>query len=364
MSIVGTRTLRLVVQTAKGTLPLVVAATITEVGCGQTTDIDSRTLEEGGTGHSGSGGMLASASGGRAGASAGGTLGSGGGIIIVDTGGTGAFGPGRCRFTVDLPPEGVPAKPGQICSATMVPVDSNRAATVQLSGSAGMPTGSIAIAPELMGLVVGTPSVEVIDATDPSLLGLVFEAVTPSAQGFSFKTRWTRNVNLDVQAMMRITVRVSLEISCEATAPAADAAQATQLVHAVTDIHLCGGDGAPPEWVSSGSVCTVCRIIAEMAPSPIVPEKAADDLPLARVLRLRIVELARISNTIVLLAENDGGDGLEYEWHASTGTIERLAPDVIAWTLAEGMPAPQVQAAVFGADSAAVASFSFNDEAA
>jgi hypothetical protein len=168
--------------------------------------------------------------------------------------------------------------------------------------------------------------------------------------------------------MTRITVRVSLEISCGAMVPSADASgdasTATQVVHAVTDIHLCSDGRRDPEWVSSGSVCTVCRIIAEMAPSPIVPDKAADGLPLARVLRLRIIELARISNTVVLLAENDGGEGLEYEWHASAGTVERLAPDVIVWTLAEGMAAPHVQAAVWSADAAAVASFAFNDEAA
>jgi hypothetical protein len=108
----------------------------------------------------------------------------------------------------------------------------------------------------------------------------------------------------------------------------------------------------------------VCRIIAEMAPSPIVPDKAADELPLGRVLRARIIELARISNTVVLLAENDGGEGLEYEWHVSAGRVERLAPDVIAWTLAEGMAAPYAQAAIWNADAAAVASFAFNTEAA
>jgi hypothetical protein len=108
----------------------------------------------------------------------------------------------------------------------------------------------------------------------------------------------------------------------------------------------------------------VCRIIAEMAPSPIVPEKTNDALPLAQVLRLRIVELARVSNVVVLLAENDGGDGLEYEWHASAGKVEHLAPDVVAWTLEEGLDAPSIHAAVWGADGAAVASFAFNVEAA
>ena len=100
------------------------------------------------------------------------------------------------------------------------------------------------------------------------------------------------------------------------------------------------------------------------APSPIVPDKHADELPLAQALRLRIVELARVSNTIVLLAENDGGEGLEYEWLPSAGRIERLDDDVIAWTLEEGTPDPFIQAAVYGKNAAAVASFAFNDRAA
>jgi hypothetical protein len=108
----------------------------------------------------------------------------------------------------------------------------------------------------------------------------------------------------------------------------------------------------------------VCRIIAEMAPSPIVPDSTGDPLPLSQVLRLRIVELARVANVVVLLAENDGGAGLEYEWQASAGKIEHLAPDVVAWTLEEGLAAPTIHAAVWGSDAAAVASFAFNVEAA
>ena len=101
-----------------------------------------------------------------------------------------------------------------------------------------------------------------------------------------------------------------------------------------------------------------------MAPSPIVPDKHDDELPLARALRLRVVELARISNKVVLLAENDGGAGLEYEWHPSVGTLERLSPDIVIWTLEEGMPSPFIQAAVYSEDAAAVATYSFNAEAA
>jgi hypothetical protein len=265
---------------------------------------------------------------------------------------------GECRFTVELPPEGVPAQPGQICAATMMPVDSNRAAHVQLqaaNGSPGSVEGTIAIASSLLGMVVGTPKVEVIDATDPALLDFEVSDVLPNPSGFGFLGRWPGPVTFRAEDMTRITVRVTFEAACP---------DAPQVVHAVTDVHLCDLDGLPVQWVSSGSVCSVCRIIAEMAPSPIVPDAASDELPLSRVLRLRVVELARVSGTVVLLAENDGGSDVEYEWSASAGTIERLAPDVIALSAVEGVTTPFVQVAVFAADAAAVASWAFNDEAA
>jgi hypothetical protein len=152
----------------------------------------------------------------------------------------------------------------------------------------------------------------------------------------------------------RVTVRTTFDVAC-----APDGGAAKQ-VHAATDIHLCTDDTGGPAWVSSGDACVVCRIIAEMAPSPIVPDKAADGLPLARALRLRVVELARVANRVVLFAENDGGEGLDYEWHPSAGEVERLAPDVIVWTVAEGMAAPLMQVAVVGESAAAVATWAWN----
>ena len=44
--------------------------------------------------------------------------------------------------------------------------------------------------------------------------------------------------------------------------------------------------------------------------------------------------------------------------------LNRLDDDVIAWTLEEGTPDPFIQAAVYGKNAAAVASFAFNDRAA
>jgi hypothetical protein len=360
--------LRVWVRTAQGALPVVVSAAVVPAeGCSDRREVDNASREAGRGGSVG--GVGNSGSGASAGFMTAGALGAAGTPIIVpiaggpadagnpgDAGGPDAGPPGSCRYTVELPPAGVPAEPGQICAATMVPVDSNRAAHVQLqaaNGSPGSVEGTIVIAPTLLGMVVGTPKVEVIDATDPALLALDVSAVLPNPSGFGFLGRWPGPVTFRAEGMTRITVRVTFEAACP---------DAPQLVHAVTDVHLCDLDGLPVQWVSSGSVCSVCRIIAEMAPSPIVPDAGSDELPLGRVLRLRVVELARVSGTVVLLAENDGGSEVEYEWSASAGVIERLAPDVIALTAGEGVMSPFVQVAAFAADAAAVASWSFNDE--
>ena len=354
------RKLRLVVRSRRGALPMVVAVGVVSASaCGSKSGLpfaDTPSID-------------ASASGGSGGL--GGTAGAGGGIVIDagSTGGTGGAGGSElCElgdlqdYDVELPAEGVPATPGQICAATVEPVESGRAARVVLSASPGdlqSAQGFIEIDPALEQRVVGLPVIEVIDATAPALFGLAVSNVSKASGGFSFDASFadpvpTPETTFDL-SLTRMTLRISVEISCE---PSTE----TRTLHAATDVHLCIGD-QELEWVSSGERCVVCRVIAEMAPSPIVPDKRLDGLPLAHALRLRIIELARVSNTVVLLAENDGGEGLEYEWHPSAGTVERLAPDVIAWTLEDGTPAPMIQAAVYGDTAAAVASFAWNEAA-
>ena len=53
------------------------------------------------------------------------------------------------------------------------------------------------------------------------------------------------------------------------------------------------------EWVSSGTLCTV---IAERAPSPIVSDNTGDELPLGRVVSMRIIEVARAGKQVLLFA--------------------------------------------------------------
>jgi hypothetical protein len=350
------RSLRLVVRTATGTLPLVVAASVSSgVACGQSERSDGTQGNGAGAG-SGGGGAGGIASGGSGQGGGGGvipTLGGTGGTL--STGGTGGIdlcGYNCDEYVVPLPPSGMPVEPGQICAVEVVPVES-RAALITLTWEGTqMVQGHIAIAQEIS--VVGTPTVELLEASHPSLLTLQITELAPSGDGnFSFQGTFSDPLpNVDNSGgYQRMTLRVTLDVACEG---------GSRQVHSPTDVHLCMLGGTQT-WASSGETCCVCRIIAEMAPSPIVPEKHADDLPLAQALRLRIVELARVSNTIVLLAENDGGEGLDYEWVPSAGRLEKLDDDVVAWTLDEGTDYPFIQAAVYGKNAAAVASFAFND---
>ena len=377
------RRLRISVATAQGVLPVMVAASVAPTeGCAALVDDGDHAV--GGAGGSTQGGGLSGAGGsapaGAGGAThvssagTGGSSGVGGAVGFAgsfgsagSTAGTGVAGVGgdpfipeptdpmQCFFEVELPPEGVPAQPGQICAAKVVPVESNRAAAVQLARGATLQdvVGRVLLAAQLDGTVVGLPMIEVLDASHPSLLMFTVESVSPDPAGFAFRGRFADGVMLSVDGLTRVTVRVSLQVMCP---------DAPQLVHSVTDVHLCGTEQRDAEWVSSGSLCSVCRVIAEMAPSPIVPEGLSDGLPLSHVLRLRIVELARVSGSVVLLAEHDGGEGLDYDWRVTEGEVKRLSADVIAWTLPITAAAPLVQVAAFGEHGAAVSSWAFNDE--
>ena len=353
------RQLRIVVKTASGALPLVLAATVVSAeACGNSSEHTN-----------GLGGSAdATANAGHTAGMMAGAGGQGGTGIIVLQGGSGGNTTGNAgeppsdcsaqctSVQVELPEPGVPAEPGQICAATVEPIASNRAALITFEETRGQPmfNGHIAVAKELDGLVVGTPSLEVVDASNALLANMTFSGVTPVAGGFTFQAAIDEHFAVEYERYDRVTLRATLEIQCD---------DGTRLVHSANDVYFCF-DSAGFSTASIGDSCCVCRVIAEMAPSPIVPGEVHDELPLAQALRLRIVELARIGNTLILLAENDGGDGLEYEWLASAGSIEKLAPDVVQWTLAAGQLDPLLQAAVSGPRAAAVASFAFNEHVA
>ncbi|HTJ84924.1 MAG TPA: hypothetical protein VL400_24570 [Polyangiaceae bacterium] len=344
----ATRTLRLTVERSRTTWPILLVATLVpSAACGARTDLEASSSSSSGTGgQSGTGGAggdpIVSSS------STGFTTSS-----TSSTGGGAACDPSETQvfFTVEVPPEGTPATPGQICSV-MSPVESNFAARVTLSKSPGSlesATGFVAMDAALDGSVIGLPTIEVVDPAVPELGSMVASNIVAVAGGFSFDATWTASLaNIQPESWTKLRVRVTFTLACDGGE--------TRTVMSTTDIHLCIED-AMLAWVSSGDECQACEIIAEMAPSPIVPDGRRDDLPLAKAVRLRIVTLARVGDSWVLFAENDGGDGLDYAWRASGGTLTELAPDVVVWNPpADGAP-HQLQVAVAGDDGAAVASF-------
>lgn len=261
-------------------------------------------------------------------------------------------------FIVEVPPEGVPAEPGQICAAVMQPVQANRAARVTLtkySPALELAMGFVAIDPAILPDLVGAPTITAIDAWNPNLMPMQVSNIQPTAGGFSFHAEWPAPLNVGPESWSRVTVKTTMEVKCDPQG------MTTRLVESVTHINLCAEVAGDVVWVSSGDECNACDIIAEMAPSPIVPEKKGDDLPLGRALRLRVVPLSRVGRKAVLLAENDGGDGQSYAWAPSAGDIEVLADDIIVWTVPPGPGPYLLQAAVHGDDAAAVATYTWQE---
>ncbi len=267
-------------------------------------------------------------------------------------------GPGATEQTVivSLPPPNVPADPGVLCSINVSPVGSNDAARVTLtaySPKAETAIGYIAVPSQLQPLIVGQPALTVVQATDPALFGMQVAAMGKTAGGYTFQASWPSAFGQNPGAI-QMTVKTSFAIKC--------ADGGTQTVEALTILDLCI-DGNTVDWASSGDSCTICTLIAEMAPSPIVSDNRGDEMPLGRVIRLRVRELARVGRSLLLLAENDGGEGTEHEWSASAGEIALVASDVALWRIPErerDVGEPAIQVAVWNDTGAAVASYAWD----
>ncbi|MDF2691846.1 MAG: hypothetical protein K0S65_229 [Labilithrix sp.] len=255
-------------------------------------------------------------------------------------------------YIVEIPEAGTPADPGQLC-AVPSPVVSNVAARVTLSdysSNGETAKGFIAVAPAVEPTLVGLPKLTVKSPTYPELEEMVVTNLTKVAGGFQFDAQWPKGV--PYWGNVQMTIETSFTITC--------ADGGTTTVSALTKLDLCCDDKVGYEWVSSGDACTICEVIAEMAPSPIVSDKTGDDLPLGMVLRLRVVEVARAGRQVLLFADNDAGAGSQYEWRVSEGLLERVSDDVMLWTLPEEMgPAPFGQVAVWNDAGAAVENFVF-----
>jgi hypothetical protein len=216
--------------------------------------------------------------------------------------------------------------------------------------------GHITIAPEIAGLVVGMPTVEVTSkspdsAADPSISNL-----RADKDGFAFDVVWSPSGPGEI-CMIGVEpnwiFRTALRLQCGGQ---------ERVVESFTVVAICGGYS----WASSGDRCDECAVVCEMAPSPIVPRGVGDALPLGSALSVVIRPLVRVGGTLVLLANHAPRDGLAYAWQVSAGTIEQLDRDVVLWRLpcAGKKQAHIAQVAVTGEDLAAVASFRWDRPAA
>jgi hypothetical protein len=326
--------------------PVLVAITVVAAACGSEVVLPS---SSGGGG--GAGGTTTTVS-------SGGTGGTGG--LNLGGFGTGAGPTSICdeiggfetSFTVTVPVEGVPADAGQICAVSMGPVESNQAARVTLlkdPQDLHLASGEVVVDPALLPDVVGLPTIDVATSPDPQLSQMTVSNVQPTATGFSFDAAWPEPLVVGPFQEAMLILRTSFDLTC--------GPNQSQQVQALTHINLCI-DEDDVAWISSGDECTICGIIAEMAPSPVVPDHDGDDIGLGEVIKLRVVTIARIGETMVFLAEHDAGENARYDWVVSAGELVEVAPDMVAWTPpAEGGP-HLLQVAVHHDDGAAVASYS------
>jgi hypothetical protein len=354
------RSVRIVVRQVAGSVPALVAASVLGSACGPdpspppagTGGSASVPVTSGGSGGSISGGSI---SGGSISGGSGPRLDLGGsGSGAVGAGGDLPFG---CEgYELQLPDAGHPAVAGEICTVEVEPVVAHGAARVALEvkdGDVAAPArGTLTLEKALRESVRGEPSLEIIGASDSRLLAARISELTPTDDGYSFEITWPEDSLLQAQDLTRVQFRTALDLSCEG--------ETTRLVHAVSELHLCGGFASvPSSWASAGDQCVVCRVIAELAASPIIPEPRRSGLPLGQAMRARIVELAKVGGSVVLFAENDGGSASGYEWHAVGGTIERVADDVVVFRRDPLAPTSSLQVAIMNDDGVAVVSYAY-----
>lgn len=217
-------------------------------------------------------------------------------------------------------------------------------------GSSEHAIGKVTLAPEIAGLVVGMPSVDVINASPVDSDKPAITNLRAEKEGFAFDAIWPQGRPKSSCGMVREpswVFRTTLILQCGGQ---------ERIVLSDTVLVLCGEYGTT--WASSGDLCDECAVICEMAPSPIVPGKVDDDLPLGSALNVVIRPQVRVGGAVVLLAEHAARDGLSYAWQVSAGSLEHLDRDVVLWRLpsADRKQAQLAQVAVTGDDLGAVAS--------
>ena len=360
-------------------VPVLLAATLLDA-CGESAESPGDLGTSAGSG-----------AGGSAVAGAGGVSSGAGGVLIVGGAGDGGGGSGgdphgpdmpdtdpppddyefsapvdhfndACEFYVDVPEAGTPALVEPICAEDIPPVASGWAARALLennrwlSGSSEIvANGRVQIAGELAARVEGLPEVTVMDVSDEVFRPSEIKNMRFEDGEYRFDAVWDHSFDwhTELGSSTRLVLRIAFDMRCPD-----GGSGALRRVEAQTVLHFCYSNqwDTEPQWTSSGDVCNVCAVIAEMAPSPIVPGQRADDMPLARAIRLALKTVAKIGRTLVLWAEHDGGSGdWDYDWSVSGGDFQRVGDDLVAWTPPEGADPHLLQVALVGRQAAAVA---------
>jgi hypothetical protein len=263
---------------------------------------------------------------------------------------------------VPLPPEGTLPSPSALCDSTLAPpLDSGWAARVTLQTSTSDTSkaqGTITIAPELQGVIVGMPSVSVVDLdaslSAPAVSGLVALSGIP---GYAFDLTWAAAINFyGFGTPPRMVLETRFTIDCGGS---------TREVRSLTALYFCSDNGTAAGWASSGDQCIDCASICEMAASPILPREEDESMALSGAVRIRLRVIGQLHGALLILAEHDGGaHEFDYQWSATAGRIVWVDRDVAIWVPPTAANQSElVQLAVSSERAAAVASLRWNTAA-
>lgn len=256
-------------------------------------------------------------------------------------------------YEVPSPEDGVEPTQAAICApASPATVESNRAATVALTlypDDTYVAPGAIALAGDLVGKVIGLPTVEVTGATPAELLPATVSNVAAAGDGFTFDLQLSYS-GWVYPGETEITIRVTLEIDCD------DASGQTQMVSSITYLHVCNASETEWMWVASGGECAICSEVCEKIACPLPAPRDAGFAALSGAPRAEIVPVAVHGRSVVLFVEHRGTEGpLSYAWKVSGGEVTGQGEAGIIWEAPQGPGPHLVQVAVKDATSATVA---------
>jgi hypothetical protein len=252
--------------------------------------------------------------------------------------------------TVPSPPDGVAPNPEDLCAVAGPVAVSNQATHVALvaeSWDLEFAPGTVALAADLVGRVVGLPVIEITEALPPELTA-EFTDVAPTDDGFSFNVAFGGDVWL-YPGEVELAIKVTVEVDCD------DSSDETQLVESTTFLHLCAGVDHP-SWVASGGECTVCSEVCEKIACPLPASRDEGPAALAGSPRAEIVPVAIHGRSVVLFVEHQGTAGRpSYRWQVSGGEITGAGEAGIIWHVPREPGPHLVQVAVSDDTSATVA---------